>query len=391
MRKLFLPLALGGLAVAGLSGCANNYPVERIENPVNVTHEVAFGEYRRVFNTAYHVVNRYGVVQTSSYRYGEIRALIGEDTSLFQKTRREIEARIVDAGDYWDVQCRVLIKVEDSEPATFDDQFNPLYEWRTVSSDSRLEVRLNNEIRAALSGGAWQAKEPLSPQAREAYAPGKRKATKTGGWKRVKRTKKRVKKVKKADKADKAEGAARPDTDEVQRPETDEVADRESPVAAGLPAAAFERIGVSRLGRGDWTQAGRAFNAALETSDGDRRASFLVAQAELGQGNYELALGAVRRGLRMNPAWVKSDLDLRDLYASPEVLEGQIEKLDLAAARKAELSFLIGFERFHSADPEGALVAFERALKADPEDHQARTYRDLARAQVDAAHGLEDF
>jgi len=390
MRKLFLPLALGGLAVAGLSGCANNYPVERIENPVNVTHEVAFGEYRRVFNTAYHVVNRYGVVQTSSYRYGEIRALIGEDTSLFQKTRREIEARIVDAGDYWDVQCRVLIKVEDSEPATFDDQFNPLYEWRTVASDSRLEVRLNNEIRAALSGGAWQAKEPLQPKAREAYAPSKRKrvkrkGTKTGGWKRVKRTKKKVKKVKKA------EGASGAETDEVLGPETDEVADRESPVAAGLPAAAFERIGVSRLGRADYVQAARAFNAALETSDGDRRASFLVAQAELGQGNYELALGAVRRGLRMNPAWVKSDLDLRDLYATPEVLEGQFEKLEMAAARKPELSFLVGFERFHSADPEGALVAFERALKADPEDRQARTYRDLARAQVDAAHGLEDF
>lgn len=390
MRKLLLPLALGGLAVAGLSGCANNYPVERIENPVNVTHEVAFGEYRRVFNTAYHVVNRYGVVQTSSYRYGEIRALIGEDTSLFQKTRREIEARIVDAGDYWDVQCRVLIKVEDSEPATFDDQFNPLYEWRTVASDSRLEVRLNNEIRAALSGGAWQAKEPLKPQAREAYAPTKRKRlkrkkrSKTGGWKRVKRTKK--KSPRKG-----SEGAAQPETDEVQGPETDEVADREAPVAAGLPAAAFERIGVSRLGRGDWVQAARAFNAALETSDGDRRASFLVAQAELGQGNYEAALGAVRRGLRMNPAWVKSDLDLRDLYASGEVLEGQFEELDLAAARKPELNFLLGFERFHSADPEGALVAFERALKLDPEDRQARTYRDLARAQVDAAHGLEDF
>lgn len=390
MRKLLLPLALGGLTVVSLSGCANNYPVERIENPVNVTHEVAFGEYRRVFNTAYHVVNRYGVVQTSSYRYGEIRALIGEDTSLFQKTRREIEARIVDAGDYWDVQCRVLIKVEDSEPATFDDQFNPLYEWRTVASDSRLEVRLNNEIRAALSGGAWQAKEPLEPQAREAYKPKRKlkrkKRSKTGGWKRVKRTKKKAP-------APKPEESARPDeTDEVRRvPETDEVADRESPVAAGLPAAAFERIGVSRLGRGDWVQAGRAFNAALETSDGDRRASFLVAQAELGQGHYELALGAVRRGLRMNPAWVKSDLDLRDLYASAEVLEGQFEALELAAARKPELNFLVGFERFHSADPEGALVAFERALEADPQDRQARTYRDLARAQVDAAHGLEDF
>jgi tetratricopeptide (TPR) repeat protein len=390
MRKLLLPLAFGGLTVAALSGCASNYPVERIESPVNVTHEVAFGEFRRVFNTAYHVVNRYGVVQTSSYRYGEIRALIGEDTSLFQKTRREIEARIVDAGDYWDVQCRVLIKVEDSEPATFDDQFNPLYEWRTVASDSRLEVRLNNEIRAALSGGAFEAKEHLDPTAREPYVPRKRakRATKSraknSGWKKKKKER-RAKKAAQESAAEESEGAG------TRQPETDEVADREAPLAAGLPAAAFERIGVSRLGRGDYVQAARAFKAALETTDGDRRASFLIAQAELGQGRFEIAAGAVRRGLRTNPAWVKSDLDLRDLYESPAVLEGQFEKLSLAAARKPELNFLLGFERFHSADPEGALVAFERALKVDPEDTAARTYRNLARAQVDAAHGLEDF
>ncbi|MBL4845593.1 MAG: hypothetical protein JKY65_08715 [Planctomycetes bacterium] len=380
MRKLLLPLLLGGLSVAALSGCANSYPVERIESPVNVTHEVAFGEFRRVFNTAYHVVNRYGVVQTSSYEHGEIRALIGEDTSLFQKTRREIEARIVDQGDYWEVQCRVLIKVEDSEPATFDDQFNPLYEWRTVASDSRLEVRLNNEIRAALSGGAWQAKAPLKPTAREPYAPskrakrGKNKSSKNSGWKKKHRhkAKKRT-----------AEGAS--------SEETDEVSDRGAPLAAGLPAAAFERIGVSRLGRGDFVEAARAFNAALETADGDRRASFLIAQAELGRGRYEIATGAVRRGLRTNPAWIKSDLDLRDLYDSPTVLEAQFEKLSLEAVRKPELNFLLGFERFHTADPEGALVAFERALELDPQDSAARTYRDLARAQVDAAHGLEDF
>lgn len=379
MRKLLLPLVLCGSSVAGLAGCANNYPVERIESPVNVTHEVAFGDYRRVFNTTYHILNRYGVVQTSSYRYGEVRALIGEDTSLFQKTRREIEARIVDAGDYWDVQCRVLIKVEDSEPATFDDQFNPLYEWRTVASDSNLEVRLNNEIRAALSGGAWEVKEPLTPKAREAYAP----APAAKPSPRAQPARRRAPSAKPAPEGTQS-GPAEPETDEVAHGALELS-------AAGLPAAAFERLGVSRLLRGDYPEAARAFEAALATTDGERQASFLLAQAKLGEGDYALALGAVRRGLRLNPAWPRCDLDLRDLCSSPEVFGGQVERLAIEAAREPALNFLLGYQRFHSADPEGALVAFERALQADPQDAAARSYRDLARHQVDAAHGLEDF
>ena len=97
---LILPLAL----LVTLAGCQANDQVRRVETPVNVTHEVAFSDYRRVFNTAYHIVNRYGVVQTSSYRYGEITALVSEDTSLWDKTRKTIQARVRDAGDYWEVQ-----------------------------------------------------------------------------------------------------------------------------------------------------------------------------------------------------------------------------------------------------------------------------------------------
>lgn len=390
MRKLLLPLVLCGSSVAGLAGCANNYPVERIESPVNVTHEVAFGDYRRVFNTTYHIINRYGVVQTSSYSYGEVRALIGEDTSLFQKTRREIEARIIDAGDYWDVQCRVLIKVEDSEPATFDDQFNPLYEWRTVASDSNLEVRLNNEIRAALSGGAWQVKEPLTPHAREPYVPSPEPKAGPAKSRTPRASQKGASPKGRA--APRAPQTSPDDSSDPAEPETDEVAHGGLELAAaGLPAAAFERLGVSRLLRGDYPEAARAFEAALQTADGGPQASFLLGQAKLGEGDYALALGAVRRGLRLNPAWPRCDLDLRDLYASSDVFGGQVERLALEAERDPSLSFLLGYQRFHSADPEGALVAFERALAVNPQDAAARTYRDLARHQVDAAHGLEDF
>ena len=79
MKKLVLPLAL----LVTLAGCQANDQVRRVETPVNVTHEVAFSDYRRVFNTAYHIVNRYGVVQKSSYRYGEITALVFSGSGFY--------------------------------------------------------------------------------------------------------------------------------------------------------------------------------------------------------------------------------------------------------------------------------------------------------------------
>jgi tetratricopeptide (TPR) repeat protein len=362
-------------ATAFSSGCATNHPIERVESPVNVTHEVAFGDFRRVFNTTYHILNRYGVVQTSSYRYGEIRALVGEDTSLFQKTRREIEARIVDTGDYWDVQCRVLIKIEDSEPATFQDQFNPLYEWRTVASDPRLEVRLNNEIRAALSGGAWKAKAPLSPEPRVPY-----------------QSKKPHKKARSKSKKSKS---ASPSTRPSSSPDTDEVShSAETLASAKTTSSAFERLGILRLRRGAYAEAGKAFRAAISAVDGHTRAHFLLAQAELGQGHLSAALAEFRTGLKANPAWVDSDLNLRDLYDDAKVLDAQIERVVLAVDKDTQLNLLLGYLRYASGDAEGALVAFDRYLSGSSQASDlevARAFRQRARLRVDAAHGLENF
>lgn len=377
---LWAALVAGGLTT--FAGCASNHPVSRVESPVNVTHEVAFGDYRRVFNTTYHILNRYGVVQTSSYRYGEIRALIGEDTSLFQKTRREIEARIVDAGDYWDVQCRVLIKIEDSEVATFSDQYNPLYDWKTVASDPRLEARLNNEIRAALSGGAWEAKAPLRPEPRVPYErlSGDEKAHRA----RAKGASKKAKS--KRSKSKKAAPAVKPSSDD-----TDEVAHHADELAHAATSSAFERLGILRMQRNAFDDAAKAFRAAARSRDGHLRAHFLLAQAELSQGDYPLALEQVRVGLRHNPAWVGSDLDLRDLYIDQATFDRVHEGLARAAAKDDSLQFLLGFVRFHAGEGEGALVAFDRHLAQNPEDTVARGYRERARERVDASHGLENF
>src|SRR5947207_14281429 len=112
MRR-FVTLGSLAAALAVMGGCAGGGgQVRRPEAPRNVTDPIAFGNYQRVYNTTYHVVNRYAVVKKASYRYGEIEAELGQDNSFLDKTRRTILARIFDAGDYWDVECRVLLQIE---------------------------------------------------------------------------------------------------------------------------------------------------------------------------------------------------------------------------------------------------------------------------------------
>jgi tetratricopeptide (TPR) repeat protein len=356
---LILPLAL----LVTLAGCQANDQVRRVETPVNVTHEVAFSDYRRVFNTAYHIVNRYGVVQTSSYRYGEITALVSEDTSLWDKTRKTIQARVRDAGDYWEVQCRVLIAIEDSEVATFPDQFQPLYSWKTIASDPQLEVRLNNEIRDALSGGAWQAKEPLLPKARVPAATPR------------KRTKKRKK-----SKAD-ADG------------EVSDRADSGRTASAERPSPeAFERLGVERMRRGEYTNAARAFQAALEADGDSPFAQLLLAQALFSQKKFADAAATLDAGLHTNGEFATADLDLRDFYGSGDsTFTLRLRELAQAADTNPDLMLMLGYMRHFSGAPQGALEAFDAYLGDHPGHEAATRYRAMARAKADDAHGLESF
>lgn len=368
-----LRTALIGSTLLLITGCGSNHPIQRVESPVNVTHEVAFGDYRRVYQTTYHILNRYGVIRNASYRYGEITALIREDNSFLDKTRRTIQARIFDAGDYYDVECRVLISVEDSEPATFQGQFHPRYNWKTVGSEPVLETRLNNEIREALSGGAWQAKQPLTKKGH--YAPSnmtlpseKKKSTKAAP------------KPKKKDASDDAD--------------TDEVSLRTLQAKAKKTGKneAFERLGIIRMRRGSYAGAVKAFKASIDQGQDLRFAHFLLGQAEFSQGDYASALRSIRRGHTTNTEWVGADVDVRALYGpSLKTFPQRMKRLVQAAEKKAHLQALVGYMRYFSKDAPGALTAFDRALAADPDDALAKAYRAAARKKVDAAHGLEDF
>lgn len=379
------PLALTTLlALAATAGCGTNRPVTRVETPANVTHEVAFGDYRRVFNTTYHILNRYGVIQTSSYRYGEITALLSEDTSMFDKTRRTVQARIFDAGDYYEVECHVLIAIEDSEVATFQGQFQPRYDWKTIAKDPALEVRLNHEIRAALSGGAWQAKEPLTPLRTVPAAPAPDPAP-VGP---APRSGERRREAPRAHPNHPDQGTqAAPDTDEVR------VTPRPGRGAAEQPGAeAWTRLGLVSLRLGEWARAAAAFEASLEADRGDPFAPFLLAQARFSAGDWDAAVVTLQRGARRAGAWLDAGVDVRAFYReADETFARQLAALGAATRDDPALRVLAGYMRLVSGDDAGALRELDLALEARPGCALTTELRDRAVARLAGPAGLAAF
>lgn len=387
---------LGSVAavLAFAAGCATgSSSVRRPESPANVTYPIAFGNYQRVYNTTYHVVNRYAVVKKASYRYGEIEAEVSQDNSLFDKTRRTILARIFDAGDYWDVECRVLLQVEDSEVESLNEH-QPRYNWRTIASDSLMETKLNNEVKAALSGGAWDAKAPLVPDSRAQAQP--------SGPPRIK--------IVPAE----PEPAA-PGEEEGQKPEKkpSNLRDAHS-TTPGAPQVVrgredlrdvkanaseqseleCERVGLKLMEHGEYPKAVKAFQAARDARPASPFAAYLLAHGLFATGEYGTAAAAIREGAARNPDWPRAGLDLRNFYGDGDDLRVQLSKLETYAGAHPDdqdAQLVLGYVAFFTHDWRRAEQVFAGLEKGASSSGLATTYRRLAQVELDRARGLEEF
>ncbi len=368
MRRFVLGATL---ALVAASGCSSSSPVvRRAEAPANVTYPIAFGDYQRVYNTTYHVVNRYSVVKKASYRYGEIEAEIGQDNSFLDKTRRTILARIFDAGEYWDVECRVLLQVEDSEVESLNEH-QPRYNWRTIASDAILETKLNNEIKAALSGGAWDAKQPLVPDRAAAPRP-------------------RVRIVPVEPPADEDGALPKPSNlrDANARP-----ADQNAALPQ-LGEEEYERVGIRLFERGQYSRALQAFRAAREAKPDSPFADYLLAQALFATGDYGACAQAIRAGAVRNPEWPQKHVDVRSFYGEAADLKAHLGKLETFAKSHPDdpdAALVQGYIAFFTRDYGRAEKVFEKLERDCPSDGLAASYRRLALVELDRTRGLEEF
>ncbi len=363
------PIYLGAAIALALAGCSSNgTSVRRAESPANVTYPIAFGDYQRVYNTTYHVVNRYAVVKKASYRYGEIEAEVGQDNAFMDKTRRTVLARIFDAGEYWDVECRVLLQIEDSDVESLNEH-QPRYNWRTIASDAILETKLNNEIKAALSGGAWEAKQPLVPDRANATPPPRVKV------------------------GPPAEEEGKND----DKPSNLRDANARTPSTASLPTLGeeeYERIGIKLLERGQYTRAVQAFRAAREAKPESPYADYLLAQGLFSMGEYGECAQAIHAGAARNPDWARVHVDVRSFYAESRELKDQLAKLESHACSHpddADAAFVLGYMAYFTRDYGKAEQVFGKLEKERPADGLAASYRRLALVELDRTRGLEEF
>jgi TolA-binding protein len=221
-------------------------------------------------------------------------------------------------------------------------------------------VRLNNEIRAALTGGAWEAKQPLTPEPiRPAEPPAqpRRKATEDD------------------------------DTDEVRVVLREDASD----ASHGTSAEAFERVGIASLRSGAYDRAEDAFQASLEADPRGVFAHYLIAQARFSQGQFATAAASLQQAVRANPDWLRAPVDVREFYGADDAFTSRLTELRQAARTQGDLTFLLGYMAYFSQDLEGALAAFDRHLEEHPADPAARAYRDVIVSQLEASKGLEEF
>jgi len=374
-----------------LAACGNSFPVVRQQSSIStVTYPVAFGNYSRVYNTTYHIVNRYGVIKEASYQRGVIKAEIEQDTKLFDKTRRTILARIFDAGEYWDVETRVLVEVEDGDVETLR-RHQPRWRWRTIAADQFLETRLQNEVKAALTGGAFQSKAPLKYRGAAALpAP---KGIKFGSQRPSK------KKPAKRSKDSRAAVPApqRPDSTKEDAPHADRTVAYERVLKRGLNARQYERLGMRYCEDGKYQKAEMAFLAAIEAEIGNPLAPSLLAHARFAQGHYAQAAKALhtKGALKGSPTWEKARLDLRSFYKEPAQFQRQLAALEghlSKSPKDIEARFVLGWVRYATGDFEGARDLLSLVSLAQPRDSAARHFLERSRIRVGLKAGkLREF
>ena len=388
-----------GVAVA-VVGCGNSYPNVRKNSSIStVTFPVAFGNYSRVYNTTYHIVNRYAVIRQASYKQGVIEAELSQDTSLFEKTRRTVLARLFDTGDYWDVECRVLIEVEDSDVETLGE-FQPKYKWRVVSYDQFLETRLNKEIKAALTGGAWESKAPLKYKGVASLsAP---KGVRFGPVE-VAPAVKAAPKVREGSgtidpkAAPKANAPAKKTNDEKlqealkkvqKRFEKEDAPHSSRNISHGAPRTAMnarelERIGVHYLQNGRYRKAQNSFASALLQDRQSASAAALLAHSHFVLGQYAEGAKVLQKNSN-SEAWDKAKIDLRSLYRNVATFEIHKDALKTHVrknSRDLDACLLLGWVSFFSRDYKDAEQVLSFVTLAQPKNKVADKYLRQAKIQ----------
>ena len=139
-------------------------------------------------------------------------------------------------------------------------------------------------------------------------------------------------------------------------------------------ALAWKLIGFgdARFAEQKYSEANQRYRTASGNAPQLADAWFRQGFALAALGRYEQAVGAIKRGLKINPNWAKSDFNLKELYGADEMAKNaHRDALAEAAEAKpndADLLFLLGVHLHFDGQADRAVKFFQRAKEIAGDD-----------------------
>ncbi len=124
-------------------------------------------------------------------------------------------------------------------------------------------------------------------------------------------------------------------------------------------------FGDARFARQEYSDANQRYRDASRTAPQLADAWFRQGFAMIAIGRYDLAVAAIRRGLKLNPNWAKSDFNLKELYGPDDAIKNAHRDALAEAAEAnpndADLLFLLGVHLYFDGQIDRAKKFFARA------------------------------
>ena len=151
-------------------------------------------------------------------------------------------------------------------------------------------------------------------------------------------------------------------------------AERGTNAQALARAGKFLSYGDARFAKQEYLDANDRYREASRSAPQLADAWFRQGFALVAIGRYDAALAAIRRGLKLDPKWAKSDFTLRDLYG-PDPMPKDAHRDELAEAAEAnpndaDLLLLLGIHLYFDGQAQRAKTFFDRARELGSADVQ---------------------
>lgn len=167
-------------------------------------------------------------------------------------------------------------------------------------------------------------------------------------------------------------------------------------VTPGAPATAEEDQsagnpwldqGGAAFAAGHYEDARGLFLQAAFADESDGFAKLLYGLASFAQGEYKLAIVAVRRALAISPELIDNPIDLRGFYPDAGTLDAHLKALAGTVESNpldADKLFLLGYLRYATGQPQEAYEALQKAVEIDPTDELSARVSDRAKHFADS-------